>query len=318
MELRQLRYFVAIADAGSFSKAAHQVYVAQPALSQQVAALETELKTKLLVRSSHGVSLTQAGNALYRHARSMLRQVERVREEISQPYSGETGVVALGLPGTVASLLALPLLKTIHDRHPGIFLHLFESMNSYLEEFLANGRMDMCMLLRDVETPGVALQRLVDEDMFLIGGPLGKNRGKSARYCKLAELDGVPMVLPSRAQGLRTIVERAFAQANVTLNIAAEIDSFRTLYQLSTEGFAHTILPSSALPRGFERRRFVRRIVEPGVHRPISLCWSTSLPRTAAGIVVQRTIVELVENLVRSNRWTGVRLRTTETLVRGA
>ena len=100
MDLRQLKYFVEIVDSGSLSKAAARVYVAQPALSQQIAALEGELKSRLLVRSSRGVTLTEAGKVLYRHARAILRELADVRQEIMHPSAGESGLVALGLPPT--------------------------------------------------------------------------------------------------------------------------------------------------------------------------------------------------------------------------
>jgi len=308
MDLRQLRYFVAVVDAGSLSKAAHQVYIAQPALSQQMAGLEDELNARLLVRSSQGVRPTESGKVLYKHARTVLRQIEEAKLEVRRPYRGEAGLVVLGLPQTISALLTVPLMSKLRERHSGIYLHLFESLGGYLAELLAQERLDLCMLLREVETPGIGLQRLVDEDLFLIGGP--KTR-KTRDVVKLPDLHGLPLVLPSKSQGgLRTMIERIFARDDIELNVVADVDSFPSLLALAQSGFAYTILPSSALPAGVARPCAVRRLIEPSIHRTVSLCWTTSSPRTAAALAVQRIVVEVVEELVTTGRWAGVRLRT--------
>jgi LysR family transcriptional regulator, nitrogen assimilation regulatory protein len=310
MDFRQLRYFVAIVDCGSLSKAAEQVYVAQPALSQQIAALESELDTQLLLRSSRGVKPTEAGKVLYRHARTMLRQMDQVRREVSEPSSAESGTVALGLPNTVVSVLGLPLLKRVRAERPGIRLHLFESLSGYIEEFLAQGRLDMAVLFRDAETRGLAVQPLLEEDLFLIGNPPAATG--ASEVCPMADLDGVPMTLPSTAptsSSLRLLIERRFAQLSLELNVIADIDSFPTNIAVARDGFACTILPYSAVVSLPPRERPpTRLLVEPGICRPLSLVWSTSLPRTPATLAVQRVIVGLVGEMVRNGEWAGVRL----------
>jgi len=307
MDLRHLRNFVAIVDSGSLSKAAEQVHVAQPALSQQMAGLEHDFKAKLLVRSPQGVVPTDAGKVLYRHARTVLRQIEQVRQEVAHPISGESAPVAVGLPSTMVAALALPLFKRVRAHYPGIRLHLFEGMSAYLAELVAHGRLDMAIQFRDAETRGVAIQPLLTEDLYVIGNPPGYTADDA--MCPLRALNGVPMVLPMSAQALRVLVERSFAQANLELNVIAEIDSFRTGLAIAGEGLACTILPLSALmPRENTARHSARLLIEPGIRRPVSLAWSTSLPRTDAALAVQRTIVSLVEELVSNEQWAGARL----------
>src|ERR1700683_3222634 len=127
MDIRQLKYFVAIVDAGSLSKAASKLYIAQPSLSQQMAGLEIELKTKLLLRSAQGVMPTTAGTALYRHARLVLRQIEQIRVDVREDSGSEAGTVAVGLPTTVSTILAAALFQRVRKRFPGIRLQIFES-----------------------------------------------------------------------------------------------------------------------------------------------------------------------------------------------
>jgi LysR family nitrogen assimilation transcriptional regulator len=269
--------------------------------------LESELDTQLLLRSSRGVKPTEAGKVLYRHARAMLRQMEQVRREVSEPSSAESGTVALGLPNTVVSVLGLPLLKRVRAEHPGIRLHLFESLSGYISEFLAQGRLDMAVLFRDAETRGLAAQLLVEEDLFLIGNP--PTGTGASEVCPMVQLDGVPMTLPSSTSSLRVLIERSFAQANLELNVIADIDSFPTNIAVARDGFACTILPSSAvLSLAPSDPPPIRLLVEPGIRRPVSLAWSTSLPRTSATMAVQRVIVEIVEEMIRNGQWAGVRL----------
>ncbi len=308
MDLRHLKNFVAIVDCGSLSKAAEKVHVAQPALSQQLSGLEGELKTQLLLRSSQGVVPTEAGKVLYRHARILLRQIEQVRQEVARPGTGELGPVAVGLPSTMISVLALPLFERVRALHPGIRLHLFESMSGYLAELLAHGRLDMAIQFGDVGTRGIGLQPLLDEDLYIIGNLPGK---PSAEVCELRELDGVPMVLGVSAQGIRMLMERSFAQARLEFNVVADVDSFRAALAIAGTGAACTVLPLLALMSLPENERPpARRLVDPEIRRPVTLAWSTSLPRTGAVLAVQRIALDLVQGLVSSGRWPGAKLRS--------
>ena len=308
MDFRQIKYFVAIVDCGSLTKAAVYLGVAQPALSQQLSHLEAEYKAQLLVRSSQGVKPTAVGQVLYRHARIVLRQLEQAREEMQTGMLGEAGVVAIGLPTTVTLPLAIPLLRAVRDRYPGIRLQIFESLSGYLSELLANGRLDLAVLFRDMETRSISLQTLVHEQLFLIGDRGLSDEAKARDVCALSELDGVPLVLPSMAHDLRLTLERAFAQQGVAANTVADVDSLPTMVSAALDGIACTILPASALLHfnGGGPIPRARRIISPDIRRPISLCWQETSPRSPAAIAVQALIISLVPELVGDGRWPGV------------
>jgi LysR family nitrogen assimilation transcriptional regulator len=246
MDVRQLRYFVSIVDAGSLSKAAQKLFIAQPSLSQQIAGLEIELKTKLLLRSAQGVMPTTAGSVLYRHARLVLRQMEQIRADVRDDSGGEAGTVAVGLPTSIAAILATPLFMRIRERFPAIRLQIFESMSGYIGEMLPQGRLDLALLFRDTETRGMSIIPLFDEELCLLGHA-GLGLGGEAVECSLATLTDVPLVLPSVPSGLRLIIERSFQSEDIALNIVADIDSLLTLLAIANAGAACTILPASAL-----------------------------------------------------------------------
>ena len=310
MDVRQLRNFVAIVDSGSLSKAAETLFVAQPSLSQQLRALEDELQTQLLIRSAQGVEPTEAGKTLYRHARVVLRQMEQIREEVREGGGSEAGPVAVGFPTTIAAILAVPLFHRVREQYPGIRLQIFESMSGYIGELLANGRLDLAVLFRDSETRGISVQPLFDEELYVLGHAGADNRQR-ADTCPLAQLANVPIVAPSASNGLRVLIERTFAQAGVELNIVADIDSLPTLIEIVQAGKTCTILPASALaPRQPASRPAARRIVEPEMRRPASVCWSNSLPVGSATLAVRQAIVDLIGELQADGHWTGITLRT--------
>jgi LysR family nitrogen assimilation transcriptional regulator len=203
--------------------------------------------------------------------------------------------------------VGVPLIKRVLAEHPAIKLHIIESLSAYLAELLAQGRLDMAVLIRDADIRRKALVPLLQEDLFLLGDPPGRTVPDDV--CPMSVLGGVPMALPSPAQGLRILIERSFSQAGIELNVIADVDAFPTNIALARDGFACTILPRTAvIYLGLEKRPPVRRLVKPGISRPVSLAWSTSLPRTNAAIAVQKILVDLIIEMVKSGEWTGVRL----------
>ncbi|WP_061133732.1 LysR substrate-binding domain-containing protein [Caballeronia fortuita] len=309
MDVRQLKYFVTIVDSGSLSKAAERLFIAQPSLSQQVLNLEAELKAKLLIRSPQGVAPTEAGKALYRLSRDVLRRMEQIKQEVQEGGGSESGTVAIGFPTTIASTLAAPLFERVRQRYPGIRLQIFESMSGYITELLANGRLDLAILFRDTDSLGVSAHPLFDEDLHVVGYPV-PNLGEDDTTCPIRFLSNVPMVAPGPTNGLRLLIERTFSRADVDLNIVADIDSLPTMLEIAESGTACTILPVSALARrNFQKRPPIRKVVEPSMNRPASLCWSNGVPTIAATQVVRSTMIELVSELHAVGDWQGITLR---------
>jgi len=308
VRLRQLKCFVAIVECSSLSKAAERLFVAQPSLSQQIANLESGLGTQLLLRSAMGVKPTEAGRALYRHARIVLRQLEDMRQEVATGAGIVSGPVAVGFPTTIASALAVPLFERVREAFPGVRLQIFESMSGYISELLADNRLDLAILFRDTETRGIAMQTLFDEDLYVFGH-VQAQPGVDEASCTLPALDGVPIVAPGGTASLRMLIERTFARENVDLNIVADVDSLPTMLSIAARGRTCTILPASAMPTPMFGHLPMRRITEPGICRPASLCWSTALPSSAATDAIRDLIPMLVEDLHASGQWTGISLR---------
>ncbi len=293
MNIRRLRYFVKIVDLGSLTQAADALHIAQPALSQQLSTLEGEFNERLLVRTKRGVTPTPAGLVLYRHAQTILRQLEQAHSDVDATGEGLSGSVSVGLaPGTAASTLALPLLTTVRARHPGIVLYLNENFGTTLSELIMNGRMDMAVLYGFHTLPGLEYRPLLDEAMYLVG-PAGEDDGEhDVPLSGLYELD---LLLPRSYNVVRKLVDAAFIQAQRAPRVVAEIESLDTLSGAVRAGVGSTILPAStahALAASYQVR--LRRIVQPAIHAPLALCVSSHLPLSAAAQAVKAIVLELV------------------------
>jgi len=296
-----MRYFVAIVEHGSLTRAAEVAHVAQPALSQQLASLEAELGVALVHRGAKGVKPTEAGRTLYRHARAILKQIDVARADVKVAGADIAGTVAIGLPTTAAAAFGMPLVRAVRQRYPGVRLQLFESMSGYIAELLNNNRLDFAILFRDTPSRAVELEPLASEALYLVGTPpvpaqSKRHRAKSGKEGTIAlkALADIPLVLPSGAQGLREVLERHASGAGIRLQVVADLDSLPILLQTAREGLACTILPASSLSREPDDDALPTRLILPELGRTLSLCWPRALPRTAAADAVAEALREIV------------------------
>lgn len=190
MNLRRLKYFVKIVDVGSLTQAAEVLHIAQPALSQQLATLEGELKQQLLIRTKRGVQPTEAGNILYAHAQTILRQCEQAQSAVNSAGQAMSGQVSLGLAsGSTAAQLALPLLQTLRDQQPGILLSLHENSGAALAGQVANQTLDMAMVYGAKMPAGLHTVALMREDLYLVATRAVPHPGNSVELLDVARLN---------------------------------------------------------------------------------------------------------------------------------
>lgn len=297
MNLRRLKYFVKIVDIGSLTQAAEVLHIAQPALSQQIATLEGEFRQQLLVRTKRGVTPTEAGRILYRHAQLMLKQFEQAQADVRNAGRALSGQVSVGLaPGTAASALALPLLKTVRARHPDVLLYLNENLGTTLCEQVGNGLMDMAVLYggRSV-VQGLSFEPLLTEELALVA-PGGRPGDPS--QVTLAELRDVDLLLPRAHNYLRQYIDEAFAGLQMVPRVVAEIESAATLSAAVANEVGATVLPASAARAVAESiQARVCRIVSPSIEVPLALCTSDRLPLSEPAQAVRAIVLELVANL---------------------
>jgi LysR family transcriptional regulator, nitrogen assimilation regulatory protein len=307
MELRQLKYLVAIVDFGSFSRASAQINIAQPALSAQIANLEAELSTSLLVRSSLGVAPTEAGLRLYRQAQSILNQVEQAKSDAKLTGSLDqiTGTVSVGFPGSAANIIALPLIEKMRQRYPGIYLRIVETLSGHLLEMLMKNRIDLAIQFTTARMTGLHLEPLVEEDLFLVSN-IRETEGKPIR---LNDVGDSAVAIPGKPHALRILLDEYCDMLGVSLNVIADVDSLPALRGLAASGLAQVILPYSALVNvGYDNLLFSRPIVEPKCSRPVSMCRSEGAPRSRAIQATEEAMRFLIKDLFNDGVWKGMRL----------
>lgn len=302
MDIKQLRYFVAIVEEGSFSKAAKRVRIAQPALSLQVRKMEDALQTKLLLRGPQGVLPTEAGDLLVTSARKILTDLSQTEDDLRSMGREPSGVVRIGLPGTISSILSVPLIGRIRRDYPKIKPIIAEAMSGFVREWLEQDRVDLAVLYSDKPAPGFSSYALLREELVMLIPP------EAAPDCATVEeaLADMPLILPSGAHGLRIMLEEKLVARNIRVDPAIEVDSYANIKSLVSTGYGCSILPFHAIAGDVSRGRLAcLKFDSPNLWRSAHLVQRSSRPMTRATKAVHTEIPLVVDALLADNSWAG-------------
>lgn len=310
MDVRRLRYFCRVLESGSMSRAATSLNVAQPALSKSIQALEQELETELLQRTSKGTVATEAGERLYEHAQIIFTQIDRAKVEIRESMARPTGHVVVGMPHSIISRLGMPLLKEVTRRFPSIRIELAQEHSHVLAARLRSGRIDIAVSAAQRLSSELTSTPLLVEELFLVTPRDGKGNDGSA--ISFAEASRLSYILPSLSNGLRATVESQFKARSLPLEVKYEIDAIGLIPQCVEAGLGATILPGGCIDVTIGGKLTARRFEESGCHRTLVITHSADAPPTPASDAIVRIIVELTHELVRDQGWPGAKLIGTE------
>ena len=302
MDLKQLEYFVRVAEMGSFTRAAVSLNVAQPALSRQVRLLEVELRQNLLVRNGRGATPTEAGQVLLEHGRGILHQVERAREELDRVRTGLTGRVALGMPPSVARVLTVPLMRAFRLALPEARLSISEGLTTAMQQAFLHGRLDIAMLYNANASTGLELKPLVREELLLVQArPSGLQEDPPPPPIAMKDLATLPLGIPSRPNAIRMHVESELARIGCQPQIACEIDGVPAILELVADGAGAAILSRNAVASSFKPSAFsVRRINAPSLTITLSTAISSLRPTTLTQQATLTLIRETAQQLLTS------------------
>ncbi|UXC16883.1 MULTISPECIES: LysR family transcriptional regulator [Comamonas] len=241
MDFVRLQYFMAVAQAQSYSKAAAALNLSQPTLSRQVQLLEAELGQPLLERHGRGVRLTESGKAMLAHGRSISAAVDAAKADMAARLQSPRGKVRLGLPPLVASLVTPDVVQQFLQACPDASIIVEESLSIRLREWLLADRLDVAVLFDPSPTPQLLTEPLAREPLVLISTrPLPER-------VKVAQLVDYPLVLPSRPQALRMIFDDAVEDQQLPLRIVAEVDSIKMVLSLVARNVGCSVVPASAV-----------------------------------------------------------------------
>ena len=295
MDLKQLEYFVRVAELGGFTRAAQALNIAQPALSRQVRLLEVELRQNLLVRNGRGATPTQAGQLLLEHGRGILHQVERAREELGRARTGLTGRVALGLPPSVARVLTVPLIRAFRQCMPQAQLSISEGLSAAMQENLQNGRLDIAVLYKPLPAPGIEHTPLMQEELLLVQArPPGSPKEPPPPPIALREVAALPLVIPTRPNAVRMHVESEMAAIGCRPLVALEIDGVGAILDLVADGAGCALLPRNAVMRSTRPSAFVlRQVGQPAMTIGLSTSISALRPTTLTQQATLRLLAQV-------------------------
>ncbi len=302
VDLRQLRYFLAIVEEGSFTRAAQRVNVAQPALSLHVRNMEEALGTPLLLRAPQGVTATEAGELLARRARTLLMDLERTEEDLRSLGREPTGTVRLGLPGTISGILSVPLIARCRARYPKIKIVIAEAMSGFVREWLLDGGVDLAVLYAELREAGVRSEPLLDEELVMLAPPAQAGAGPTP----LDHLAGIPLILPSGAHGLRTMLEEKLRVKGISVAPDIEVDSYSNIKRLVEQGYGCSVLPFHAVAQEASAGRLsVSPFDAPGLWRRTYLAHTTARPLTRAASAVSEILTTVSAELIADGTWAG-------------
>ncbi|OAD85588.1 LysR family transcriptional regulator [Comamonas thiooxydans] len=244
MNLQQIETFVRVAEVGSFSKAAVLLDTAQPALSRQVRALETELRETLLIRTGRGVTLTDAGRRLLEHGHAIMQRVAMAKEDLGSQRDEPVGRITVGLPPSLARRLTLPLIDGFSREMPKARLAVVEGFSMNISEWLTSGRMDLGLVYTPEPHPQIEVSPVLEERLCLIG-PASTLAGRtSIPFEHLAEF---PLIMPQHGQIFRKLMEAQATLSQVKLNVVWEVSSVPAILDLVRGGYGYAALTDSAM-----------------------------------------------------------------------
>jgi LysR family nitrogen assimilation transcriptional regulator len=292
VQLRHLRYFTRIVEAGSFSRAASVVHIAQPALSQQIAELELDLGVTLLHRSARGVSPTPAGDVLYHEAVSILGRIEQLTELVRTSGPEIEGTVNIGTSSTLAATLFGQFVKACRVALPKVTLRCFTAGGTSLKARLEAHTLHLAFTFEDDLAAAFARRPLYQQSCYLIRNePLPGNPATIS----LRDLMALPLVLPAGPNLVRTKFDRMLAEAGLAANVAAEADVMSNALLAVQAGIGGTILPKGDYSDVPGCGNLFSTLIEPKIQLTTSVLWLAEEALTPATEAVRDLLIAFVE-----------------------
>ena len=281
MDLRQLRYLVALAEERHFTRAAAREHIAQPALSQQIRRLEEEVGLALVERTTRHVTITEAGELLVARARRILSEVDAARTELQGLRGIQTGHVTVGAMHTMGPVDVSLALAIFHGRHPGVELTVREMSSEELAEMLRVDELDLAFLsvTERIESHGLGLHQLVSEELVVIL-PCDHRLG-GRETLRMAELADEQFISYRDGSRLRELLISAGQQAGFEPQVKLESNESQRIRRLVARGMGVAILPRSDADRP-EGEFVVARLTDPALTRDITLAWREGRRHTPA------------------------------------
>ncbi len=292
MEFDQLKYFIQVAEHGSFSRAAASLEVTQPFLSRQIRRLEVELHRHLFYRHGRGIWLTEAGENFLITARSVIHQLELATQVTTASDNELTGRFVMGLTPSLARTLTVPLVRAFTARFPLARLSIVEALSRNLHERLLNDKVDAALMHDQTPSPMIDIEPISEITLCLI--TRRDLAGDDRTSIPFVDLAALPMIFPSAPHPLRSTVETNAIRAGIELNMVYDIDGVETILDLVQEGYGHTVASANVVRGGRWSETLVAiPISDPAMVTTLSLATTSRHPPTA----LHRMTLEVVRDV---------------------
>lgn len=302
MELRQLRYFLTVADLKNFTRAASVVHIAQSALSRQIRKLEDELGAVLLYRNGRTATLTEAGKRFYDHAKLVLRQLDEARQALSEQEGNPTGSIALGYPPHLGPEFPVSIIRRFHSLYPKAQLRIVEGFTNQLSDYLFTGRIDVALLYNAPSFKHLTAEFTISENLFLIAphdDPL--STADSVAFTSLA---GLPFITPDPPSATRSCVEEAMTRSGVALRFALEVDSLPAIKRLVAERQGYAFMAFATVYEEVAAGLLsATRVVEPDLEMQLSLARPIHGKSNALTGMLVSLVREEVDRAMQDGLW---------------
>jgi len=290
MEIAQIRCFVSAAEQRSLTHAAELLYVSQPTLSRMIRALEAELRTTLFKRDGRGVQMTPAGRRFLDLARGILRRSDAAIAAM-RASNFEKETITGGLPPSVGRILIPALVAGFAEHFSGAFISLVEAVSDDLHAKLLANHLDFAVLHNPQPTPQLSIERMASEPFYLLGT---RTAGPRKDTVGLADLHGLPLIMPSSTRSVRAIVDAALARISVAPNIVMEIDAVGSIFDLIEAGIGYALIPENTIRVAPKSRLFrFQRIDAPELANTICFVTPARPPKTD----MQRDAIRLAREI---------------------
>lgn len=304
MQFRQLRYFVAVVEAGSISRAASIVHVAQPALSQQIADLEERIGLKLLLRTPRGVKPTPAGDTFFREASLILHRMDQLPGMLKSAIGELQGTVRLGIVASLAGPLVGIIVEHFKSELPRVNLICSDGDSGSLAARIQSHTLDLALVFEDELVPSHSRTPIFAQQLFLIGKDAARIKKP---HVTLEELVDIPLVSPGQQRNRYQLINRAFAERNLVPTIAAEVDNFSSELSAVRAGVGNTILNIGELPAGLES--FAEPVpIKPPLSMICCAIFSADAALSAATEAVRASLINVVKDFVRTSKRRGAKI----------
>lgn len=304
MQFKQLRYFVAVVDAGSISRAANVVHIAQPALSQQIADLEERIGMQLLLRTPRGVKPTPAGETLFREASMILHRMDQLPGMVKSVIGEVQGVVRLGIVASLAGPLVGVIVEHFRKELPKVNLVCSDGDSAALVSHVKSHALDLALVFEDELGSQHSRTPIFAQQLYLIGHDAAKF---DKPHVTLEDIVDIPLVSPGRQRNRRTLIERSFAARKLKPNVVAELDNFPSEMSAVRAGVGNTLLNLGELPGGLEGLPDPIPI-KPPLFMTCCAIYNNDAALSAASEAVRASLIKVVKDYIRTRKRRGAKV----------